>query len=80
MQKKKHFVKIVTSLVTVLLTLFFPMFAFDPPENIRKPLVFLCFQGHQKGTLGRKGLKMILCLCIYFVFTKKEKRFKPIQN
>ena len=22
------------------LTLFFPMFPFDPPENIRKPLVF----------------------------------------
>ena len=37
------------------LTLFFPMFPFDPPENIRKPLVF-CFQGDQKGTLGRKGL------------------------
>ena len=28
------------------------MFPFDPPENIRKPLV----QGDQKGTLGRKGL------------------------
>ena len=23
-----------------LLTLYFPMFPFDPPENIRKPLVF----------------------------------------
>ena len=32
------------------------MFPFDPPENIRKPLVFLCFQGDQKGTLGSKGL------------------------
>ena len=32
------------------------MFPFDPPENIRKPLVFGCFQGDQKGTLGRKGL------------------------
>ena len=31
------------------LTLFFPMFPFDPPENIRKP----------KGTLGRKGLKSV---------------------
>ena len=38
------------------LTLFFPMFPFDPPENIRKPLVF-CFQGDLKGALGRKGLK-----------------------
>ena len=29
---------------------------FDPPENIRKPKVFWCFQGDQKGTLGSKGL------------------------
>ena len=39
------------------LTLFFPMFPFDPPENIRKPLVFCFFKGDQKGALGRKGLK-----------------------
>ena len=39
------------------LTLYFPMFPFHPPENIRKPLVFLCFQGDQMGTLGSKGLK-----------------------
>ena len=39
----------------LILTLFFPMFLLDPPENIRKPLVF-CFQGDQKGTLGKKGL------------------------
>ena len=32
------------------------MFPFDPPENIRKPLVFGYFQGDQKGTLGRKGV------------------------
>ena len=32
------------------------MFPFDPSENIRKPLVFCCFQRDQKGTLGRKGL------------------------
>ena len=35
------------------------MFPFDPPENIRKPLVFWCFQGDQKGTLGRKGLRRL---------------------
>ena len=40
------------------LTLFFPLFPFDPPENIRKPKVFWCFQGDQKGTLGRKGLRV----------------------
>ena len=34
------------------------MFPFDPPENIRKPKVFSCFQGDQKGTLGSKGLKI----------------------
>ena len=33
------------------------MFPFDPPENIRKPLVFWRFQRTLKGTLGRKGLK-----------------------
>ena len=38
------------------LTFYFPMFPFDPPENIRKPKVFWCFQVDQKGTLGRKWL------------------------
>ena len=38
---------------------FFPMFPFDPPENIRKPKVFQCFQEDQKGTLGRKGLSLL---------------------
>ena len=38
------------------LTLFFPMFLFDPPENNRKTNIFLCFQWVQKGTLGSKGL------------------------
>ena len=33
------------------------MFPFDPHENIREPLVFWCFQGDEKGTLGSKGLK-----------------------
>ena len=41
-----------------ILTLFFSMFPFVPPENIRKPNVFWCFQWDQKGTLGRKGLKI----------------------
>ena len=38
------------------LTLFFSMFPFDAPENIRKPKVLWCFQEDQKGILGRKGL------------------------
>ena len=37
----------------VILKLFFPAFPFDPPENIGK-----YFQGDQKGTLGRKELKL----------------------
>ena len=35
-------------------TLFFPIFPFDPPENIGKPLVFRCSLGDQKGKLGKK--------------------------
>ena len=35
---------------------FFSMFPFDRTENIRKPLVFGYFQGHQKGALGRNGI------------------------
>ena len=30
----------------------------DSPENIRKPKIFWCFQGNQKGTLERKGLML----------------------
>ena len=41
------------------LIFFFPMFPFDLPENIRKPKVSKSFQGNEKGTLGRKGLKQI---------------------
>ena len=39
-----------------ILTLYFPMFPFGPPENIKKPLFFWCFQRDQKLTLGRKWL------------------------
>ena len=58
-----------------LLTLFFPMFPFDLPENIRKPLVFWSFQGDQKGKVGRKRLtcKMnILILNPYRYYNTKE--------
>ena len=48
-----------------VLTLYFPMFPFHPPENVRKPKVFCCFQGDQKGTLGSKGLRLV-----YSVFTQ----------
>ena len=45
------------------------MFPFDPPENIRKPKVFWCFQGDQKRTLGRKGFNLF-----YQYFRKIRKR------
>ena len=50
-----------------VLTLFFPMFSFDPPENITKPLVFRCFQGDQKGTLGRKSLMVTSPTSLNFI-------------
>ena len=43
-------------LVLLLSTIFCPMFPFDHPKNIRKPLVFWCSQGDQKETLETKGL------------------------
>ena len=41
------------------LTLFLPMFPFDPPENIIKSKVLWCFQRDEKETLGSKGLRRI---------------------
>ena len=35
------------------------MSPFDPPENIRKPKIFWCFQGDQTGTLGKKELMLM---------------------
>ena len=58
------------------LTLFFPMFSFDLSENIRKPLVFWCFQGDQKGILGRKELKNIASIYTFtalFMTTSLQK-------
>ena len=42
-----------------------PNVPFCSPENIRKPLVFWCFQGNEKRTSGRKGLTNNLC-CNFF--------------
>ena len=41
---------------TATLTHFSKCSLLNPPENIRKPKVFWCFQGDQRGTLDRKGL------------------------
>ena len=43
------------SVCHVLLNPSFPFF--DPPENIRKLLVLWCFQGDQKGALGKQRLR-----------------------
>ena len=43
------------SLLTRWLTLFFPTFSFDPPEKIRKPLVFWCFKGIKREDWEKKG-------------------------
>ena len=51
-----------------LLTLYFPMFPFDPPENQRFSDVF---RGDQKGTLGSKGL--IVPPMVVFFFSKLRK-------
>ena len=39
------------------------MFPYDPPEIIRKPLVF-CFLVDQKGTMGRK----VVIFNIFIIF------------
>ena len=41
------------------LTLFYSLLPFDLSVN-RKPKVFRCFRGDQKGTLERKGLKSVV--------------------
>ena len=41
-----------------LLTFFFPMFHFDPPKNIRKPLGFQMFSGESKGKIGKKMVNL----------------------
>ena len=43
------------SLYQTKLTLFFPIFSFEPPENIRN-FGFLMFSGRSKRNIWRKGL------------------------
>ena len=57
----------------------FAMLPFDPRENIRKPLIFWCFEGDQKKTLGRNGLRMYeQKLHIQFECGKVRTRKTPI--
>ena len=46
---------------------FFPMFPFDPPENIRKLQLFWCFQEDQKGTLQGKWLILMVNMKVWTV-------------
>ena len=41
----------------VPLTLFFPMFLLDPPENIIKTFGFLMFSGGSKGNIEKERVK-----------------------
>ena len=43
--------------IFILLNPFLPVFPFDPPENIRKPLVFWYFQGVKRTHWEEKGWK-----------------------
>ena len=40
------------------LTHFWIMFPFNLPENSRKPLIFWCFQGVEKGCLGNEWVNL----------------------
>ena len=57
--KKVH--ALLRYLKKLCLTLFFPMFSFDPPENIRKPLGFLMFSGGSKGNVVKKRVNAYFC-------------------
>ena len=35
------------------------MFPFDPPENIKKPKVFLMISGRSKRNIGKKKVKIV---------------------
>ena len=65
----KHYdemgLQVSSSSSNIALSRSFPMVPFDPPKNIRKTLVFRCFQEGQKGKIGIKniGKKWINVLC-----------------
>ena len=35
------------------------MFPFDPPQNIKKPKVFLMISGRSKRNIGKKRIKIV---------------------
>ena len=51
----------------VLLTHFTAPFLYIPPENIRKPEIFWCFQGVQKETPGMKWVKALTIIKSLFM-------------
>ena len=58
-QKFNLFKQVVLAQICYQSKLNAKMFPFYPPENINKPNIFWCFQGDQKGFLGRKGLSKV---------------------
>ena len=64
-----HIVQIsmMMKFVRTELTLFFPMFHFDPPESIRKPKVSK-FSGGSKGNIDKKRIKELQELTITILF------------
>ena len=62
------------------LTFFFPMFSFNSPENIRKPLFFRSSQEDEKETLPRKGLRKTgsKCFSNHFEMSQKWILIKPV--
>ena len=55
------FSKVTRVSLRIYLTHFFPVFLFDPPENIRKLYGFLMFSGGSKRNIGKKWVKVGLC-------------------
>ena len=59
--------------ISFALILFFPMFPFEPPENIRKLKVFrgikgfLMFSGESKASIGKKRVNSTHSLWFYLV-------------
>ena len=60
----------IVNLIFDLITHFFPVFPFAPPENLIKPKVFSCFQGKSKGNIRKRWVNavfLLITLNIYFL-------------
>ena len=68
---------------TLLLTVFFPMFPFDPPEKSKG---FLTFWGASEGNMGKKRVNAIMKkpdwdgFASWFVSKKVKKQVHPLHK